>query len=261
MFRKYMTAMVAAATVAAMAVIPAQADKPVSQFGFRGWPYRQQRVCAEATPTPTAEASIPTISPENGPNTGENAPAATPAPTGDPVSPTKAPPAPTEPASVPTHAPQATHQPATQPTDLPTSTKAPSSDDDYTTVSVSAQEQFAWNLLNSDRTANGLSPLPLDAALSRIARIKAEDMRDQGYFAHESPTYGSVSNMLRHFGYAFNAAGENIAHHATVEKSQAAFMSSEGHRRNILSSSWTRAGLGVAYDKNGFVYVVQLFAR
>ena len=261
MFKQYMTAIFAATAVAAMAAIPAQAEKPASQFGFKGWPYWQQQSCGQATPAPTKEASIPTFCPENGLNPGENTPVATPAPTDEPVRPTEAPPVPTEPASVPTPAPQATHRPTTQPTSFPTSSKAPSSDDDYTTVSVSAQEQFAWNLLNHDRTANGLSALPLDAALSRIARIKAEDMRDQGYFAHESPTYGSVSNMLRHFGYAFTAAGENIAHHATVEKSQAAFMSSDGHRRNILSSSWTRVGLGVAYDRSGFVYVVQLFAR
>ena len=260
MFKKYMTAIFAATAVAAMAAIPAQAEKPASQFGFKGWPYRQQQSCGQATPAPTKEASIPTFCPDNGLNPGENTPAATPAPTDVPVRPTEAPPVPTEPASVPTPAPQATHRPTTQPTSFPTSSKAPSSDD-YTTVSVSAQEQFAWNLLNNDRTANGLSALPLDAELSRIARIKAEDMRDQGYFAHESPTYGSVSSMLRHFGYSFTAAGENIAHHATVEKSQAAFMSSDGHRRNILSSSWTRAGLGVAYDPSGFVYLVQLFAR
>ena len=55
--------------------------------------------------------------------------------------------------------------------------------------------------------------------------------------------------------------GENIAHHATVDKAQAAFMSSDGHRRNILSSSWTKVGIGVCYDANGFVYVTQLFVR
>lgn len=123
------------------------------------------------------------------------------------------------------------------------------------------QEQSAWNLLNSDRKANGLPSLPLDAELSRIARIKAEDMRDRGYFAHQSPTYGSPSEMLRHFGYSFSAAGENIAHHANITKAQAAFMSSDGHRRNILSASWTRVGIGVCYDAQGYVYVTQLFAR
>ena len=86
-------------------------------------------------------------------------------------------------------------------------------------------------------------------------------MRDKGYFSHTSPTYGSVSDMLKTFGYSFSAAGENIAHHATVAKAHAAFMSSSGHKRNILSSSWTKVGIGVCYDANGYVYVTQIFAR
>ena len=67
--------------------------------------------------------------------------------------------------------------------------------------------------------------------------------------------------MLRHIGYSNTGAGENIAHHATVDKAQAAFMSSTGHRRNVLSSAWTKAGVGVCTDRNGFVYVTQIFAR
>ena len=81
------------------------------------------------------------------------------------------------------------------------------------------------------------------------------------YFSHTSPTYGSASQMLKHFGYAFTSVGENIAHHATVEKSQAAFMSSTGHRRNILGTQWSKVGIGVWQDPQGFVYVTQLFVR
>ena len=134
-------------------------------------------------------------------------------------------------------------------------------DGHYTTASLSAQEQKAGNLLNSDRAAYGLPPLVIDPALSRIARIKSEDMRDNQYFSHTSPTYGDVRSMLRHFGLEFSAAGENIARHATIEKAQAAFLSSPGHRRNIMSSAYTRVGLGVALDPKGFVYLTQIFAR
>jgi uncharacterized protein YkwD len=55
--------------------------------------------------------------------------------------------------------------------------------------------------------------------------------------------------------------GENIAHHANVTKAEAAFMSSEGHRHNILGSQWTKFGVGVCYDSNGFVYVTQIFVH
>ena len=131
----------------------------------------------------------------------------------------------------------------------------------YTTASLSAQEQTAVNLLNNDRARYNLAPLTLDPALCRIARIKSEDMRDNQYFAHTSPTYGNVRQMLTHFGYSYSAAGENIAHHATIEKAQAAFLSSPGHRKNIMSSAYTKVGLGIALDKNGFVYLTQIFAR
>lgn len=232
-----------------LATAPAMGEAPTSQFGFSGWPYRQQTDCVipESTLSPTDRpeyAPESTISPTKQPVIATQEPVI---PTSSPVAPTKS----------PTAAPTAvvTPRPTAQPT------KAPSTDEDYTTDSLTVQEQKAWNLLNQDRKNNGLPTLSIDPTLSAIARRKSEDMRDKGYFAHQSPTYGSASDMLKHFGYSFKAVGENIAHHATVEKSQAAFMSSDGHRRNILSSSWTKVGIGVCYDKNGFVYVTQLFVR
>lgn len=117
------------------------------------------------------------------------------------------------------------------------------------------------DLLNGDRISNGLSALATDAELCRIARIKSADMRDNGYFAHESPTYGRVGDMLRRFGYAYTAAGENIAHHASVDKAQAAIMSSAGHRANILSTAWSKVGIGIVTDNNGFIYATQIFVK
>ncbi len=156
--------------------------------------------------------------------------------------------------------PTATPQPETSKKPI-VATPTPSTDEDYTTGYVGTQEEIAFLLLNQDRKANGKAPLTLDPALCAIARLKSSDMKTNRYFAHNSPTYGSPSQMLKSLGYTFQAVGENIAHHATVEKSQAAFMSSDGHRKNILSSSWTKVGIGVVTDAQGFVYVTQLFVR
>lgn len=189
---------------------------PASQFGFEGWPYRQQNpACARE------EAITPAPAPKE-----------TPAPTVRPAaSPTAAAPAPT------------------------------ASTGDYTTISVSAQEQKVLNLLNQERLSHGLPALSLDPELSRIARIKSCDMKAAHYFAHTSPTYGNAAAMLGHFGYSFAGVGENIAHHATVEKAHAAFMSSQAHRGNILGSQWLKVGIGICYDDQGFVYITQLFVR
>lgn len=203
---------------------------PTSQFGFKGWPYRQNNGCITPAPAPTA---TPTPVPS-----ATSAPEATPQPT-----------------AVPTKEPAATKPP------VPVVTATPSTGEDYTTPSISAQEENAFNLLNQDRIANGLSALTLDPVLCSIAREKSRDMHENNYFAHTSPTYGSPSEMLQHFGYSFASVGENIAHHATVEKAQAAFMSSDGHRRNILGTQWSKVGIGVWKDSQGYVYVTQLFVR
>lgn len=131
----------------------------------------------------------------------------------------------------------------------------------YTTGSVSAQEQEAGNLLNSDRIRYNLSPLTIDPALCRIARIKSQDMLRNGYFAHTSPTYGDVRDMLTHFGYDYTAAGENIARYGSLEKAHAALLSSPGHRRNIMSTAYTKVGIGIALTAQGHVYLTQIFAR
>lgn len=147
-------------------------------------------------------------------------------------------------------------------TATPTALATPSvTDGHYTIGSPSTQEQEAFNYLTEDRNKNGLSALTLDPTLCYLARMKSQDMLSNGYFAHTSPTLGSASEMLKNYGYAFSAVGENIAHHATVVKSHAALMSSEGHRRNMMGTSWTKVGIGVATDKNGYVYMTQLFVR
>ena len=137
----------------------------------------------------------------------------------------------------------ATPRPTATPASAPVKTSAPSTGDDYTTPSSQVQEEILLNLLNQERIAQGLSPLTLDAELSRIALIKSADAVKQ--FALEASE--------RH--------GINIAHHATTEKAHAAFMSSDGHRRNILSSAWQKVGLGIVYDANGYVYVTEIFVR
>ncbi len=132
---------------------------------------------------------------------------------------------------------------------------------DYTTLSPTAQEQKLLNLLNQDRTRNGLPALTVDSGLSALARTKSQDMLENGYFAHESPTLGSASAMLDDSGYAYNGVGENIAHHASVEKADAAFLSSPAHRSIMMGRQWEKVGIGVAEDENGFVYVTELFVR
>ena len=122
---------------------------------------------------------------------------------------------------------------------------------------MSAYELEVVRLVNAERARYGLSALTADAELSRVARYKSRDMREKGYFSHESPTYGTPFQMMKSFGITYRAAGENIAYgYATPAKVVAAWMNSEGHRANILNASYTRLGVGYVADGH---YWTQMF--
>ncbi|MBQ3080637.1 MAG: hypothetical protein IJC48_11685 [Clostridia bacterium] len=129
-------------------------------------------------------------------------------------------------------------------------------------ANASSLEMQMLSLVNEDRARYGLPPLILDPTLSAIARIKAEDMLNNGYFAHKSPTYGNMKNMLKQFGVSYAGASENIARSRSIYHAEAAFLSSStGHRQALLGKSWTHIGIGVAVTEAGFVYVSQVFVR
>jgi uncharacterized YkwD family protein len=151
---------------------------------------------------------------------------------------------------------QQTQQPAksnvtTQKTTAPTTTnntttKAPAaSQPTQTTSAVSAFEKKVVELTNAERAKQGLAPLTLDTELSKVARIKSQDMKDKNYFDHNSPTYGSPFDMMKSFGISYKSAGENIAMGQTSpEQVVQAWMNSQGHRENIMNPSFTHIGVG-----------------
>ncbi|OES43831.1 CAP domain-containing protein [Domibacillus iocasae] len=111
--------------------------------------------------------------------------------------------------------------------------------------SVNAFEQEVAKLVNEERAKAGLKALELDTKLSEVARAKSQDMKDKGYFSHQSPTYGSPFDMMKQFGITYKAAGENIAKgQQTPEEVMKAWMNSDGHRKNILSANFTHIGVG-----------------
>lgn len=123
--------------------------------------------------------------------------------------------------------------------------------------SVSAFETEVIRLVNEIRVQNGLKPLTANWELSRVARYKSQDMVDNRYFSHTSPTYGTPFQMIKAFGLSYRTAGENIAYgQRTPQAVVNAWMNSSGHRANILNSSYTQIGVG--YVANGH-YWTQMF--
>ena len=128
--------------------------------------------------------------------------------------------------------------------------------------SVLSYEKEVVRLVNRERASRGLKPLTYDWELSRVARYKSEDMRNNNYFSHTSPTYGSPFQMMKSFGIKYTAAGENIAKgQKTPESVMNAWMNSSGHRANILNGQYEQIGIGYETDKSGNTYWVQMFIK
>lgn len=125
--------------------------------------------------------------------------------------------------------------------------------------------QQVWQILesvNGERSKNGLAPLTIDPLLQKGAMLKAKDMRDRHYFGHQSPTYGSPFDMMKSLGIRYSYAGENIAAgQATAREVMKAWMSSPGHRANILNSQYTKIGIGYVTGGDYGTYWTQEFIR
>lgn len=133
------------------------------------------------------------------------------------------------------------------------------SNNNTNTANLTTDELEVFNLINSQRTKNGLSSLKIDAEVQNVARIKAQDMVKNNYFSHNSPTYGSPFDMLNSFKVSYKTAGENIAGNASNSAAVTAWMNSSGHKANILNSNFNYTGIGVVNgSKYGKIYV-QMF--
>ncbi|NRS15615.1 hypothetical protein HPY28_00125 [Brevibacillus sp. HB1.2] len=106
------------------------------------------------------------------------------------------------------------------------------------------------DLVNQERAKAGLKPVQMDAALSKVALAKAQDMSANNYFDHNSPTYGSPFDMMKQYGIQYSTAGENIAMgQQSPQEVMQQWMNSEGHRQNIMNPAFTKIGVGVT---NGY---------
>ena len=111
---------------------------------------------------------------------------------------------------------------------------------------LSAEESKMVNLVNQERTKQGVKPLGVNMVLVGLARKKSQDMVAKNYFSHTSPTYGSPFDMMKSAGVTYRTAGENIAGAATTESAHQNLMNSPGHRANILNSAFNQVGIGIA---------------
>ncbi|NLG24267.1 MAG: hypothetical protein GX558_02860 [Clostridiales bacterium] len=233
-------------------------DRPSAKWG---------KACPTPQPAATAEP-IATATPENTwtcPNLKTPAPTAEPtaAPTAEPTEaptaePTAAPTA--EPTAAPTAKPTAaptakptaapTAKPTAAPTAKPTAAPTAPAGDSLTALAAEVVRQ-----VNAERAAAGLGALTVDSDLTAAACVRAREISTAGNFSHTRPDGSSC------FTVSSKMSGENIAMgYSTADKVMAGWMSSPGHRANILRSSFGSIGV-CAYRIGNVVYWAQAFGR
>jgi uncharacterized YkwD family protein len=112
--------------------------------------------------------------------------------------------------------------------------------------------QQVLDLVNQERSKAGLGSLSMNGELSNVAMVKAQDMYNNNYFDHNSPTHGTPFDMMKEFGITYNTAGENIAKgQTTPTQVMNDWMNSPDHKANILNNSYTH--IGIAYYNNEWV--------
>ena len=123
-----------------------------------------------------------------------------------------------------------------------------------TTVSGTIYYSKAYevlNIVNQRRAENGQSALAMDKSLLESAMLRAAEISVD--FSHTRP------NGEDCFSVDELAFGENIAYgFNSATDVMAAWMGSEGHRKNILGSGYESIGIGCFY-KDGVYYWAQLF--
>jgi uncharacterized protein YkwD len=125
-------------------------------------------------------------------------------------------------------------------------------------------EELLLEAVNRDRERMGLAPVRWDEPLARVARGYSAEMADRELVDHQSPRSGNAADRVRRAGARATVVLENVARANSVADAQRSFMSSPGHRANVLDRSVTRLGAGVVIrqEPGGVpsLYVTQLFS-
>ncbi len=170
----------------------------------------------------------------------------------------------TDPTKAPTKAPKATATPKPKATATPkpkaTATPAPKENTPTPKPKPSGDASSSGaetllNLINEKRAEAGVPALSLNDSMNKAARIRASEMaQDYEKYKHTRPNGDKGTRVLFDVGLTYTKAGENAAPNgSTVTEIFNLWYASDGHRKNMLNSEYSKMGLG--YIKaNGTTY-------
>lgn len=118
--------------------------------------------------------------------------------------------------------------------------------------------------VNQERSHRRLPALRWNEQLALEARRHATNMARHDFFDHDDPRRGDLADRLDRSGIVWSRCAENLYEEKGLrrdiaEEAVKAWLGSPGHRRNMLDSGFSEAGVGAAAQKDGTVYLVQNF--
>ena len=110
-------------------------------------------------------------------------------------------------------------------------------------VTLNESERSLLSAVNGVRAAHGLRSLDVDPALQRAAHSHSATMLRSGRFTH-----GAMGARLAAHGVVGPRYGENLAwamgRLAAARNIVHSWLTSPGHRANLLHPGWNRIGIG-----------------
>ena len=135
---------------------------------------------------------------------------------------------------------------------------------------LSEMERKIYSLTNEVRRREGVPSLTWETSLCEVARSHSTDMLTRNYFSHINPEgQASHDRIVSNYRFDLSMSGENIwsgTGHDYGETNRLAhiivnhWMSSAGHRKNLLNPEFTDIGVGVA-ARGRDIRVTQVFVR
>ncbi len=131
-----------------------------------------------------------------------------------------------------------------------------------------SQVEELVGLINEYRTANGLNKVDLkanltDAAMHRAAESAYSDWNmtayENGSKRHIRPNFEKASSIATEYGITGNF-GENYGRYFdTPAEILNGWKNSDAHNALLLNGSYTKAGIGIAADSDGYLYWIAIF--
>ncbi|MGY1583120.1 CAP domain-containing protein [Streptomyces sp. MN13] len=178
----------------------------------------------------------------------DSEPSTAPSQTATPSASTPAPAAPKPEATAPS-APKTTTAPSTPKPPASATPSSPSTPQATPTASGAVAQVV--ELVNAERAKAGCSPLKVNATLTKAAQAHSEDMAAHQNMSHTGSDGSSPGDRITRAGYNWSTYGENVAYgYSTPEKVMAGWMSSPGHKANILKCEFKEIGVGLAQPGN-----------